>query len=69
MKKINHLNNLLKSLDLPTHKKSVPNSGANLGWLKKNACKRNDLSDEMKELLETPIGRLVNEDVEQPMLA
>lgn len=62
MKKIDKLNALLKTLDVPTHKKYVPSSGANLEWLKKNAAKRNELCEALTELLATPIGRLVNED-------
>jgi hypothetical protein len=62
MKKIDKLNALLKKLDLPKHKKSVPSSGANLEWLRKNASKRNELPDGLDTLLATPIGRLVNED-------
>jgi len=63
MKKIERLNVLLKPLDLPKHKKSVANSGSNLEWLRKNAAKRNELPDELSDLLVLPIGRLVNESV------
>lgn len=62
MKKIDKLNALLKTLDVPSHKRNVPNSGANLDWLKKNAAKRNAVSDELSGLLNTPIGRLLKED-------
>lgn len=62
MKKIDKLNALLKHLDLPGHKKYVASSGANLEWLRKNAGKRNELSETIDELLATQIGRLVNED-------
>lgn len=62
MKKIDKLNALLKRLELPSHKKYVASSGANLEWLRKNAGKRNELSDALYELLVTPIGRLVNEE-------
>jgi hypothetical protein len=67
MKKLDRLNVLLKPLDLPSHKKSVANSGANLDWLRKNAAKRNEVSEELGELLLLPIGRLVNEDAECPV--
>jgi hypothetical protein len=62
MKKLDRLNVLLKPLDLP-----VANSGANLDWLRKNAAKRNEVSEELGELLLLPIGRLVNEDAECPV--
>jgi len=64
MKKIDRLNALLKNLKLPSHKKNVPNSGANLEWLRKHAAQRNEVSPELVDLLSLPIGRLVNEVIE-----
>lgn len=58
MSMLTELNELLKDLDLPTHRSVVDRSGNNLSWLKKNIVP-NDDNHRLIELINTPIQTLV----------
>jgi hypothetical protein len=48
---IDELNHRLGTFNLPTHRKEVTESHANLDWLKKNVSKKNSVDSEVLRLL------------------
>lgn len=52
--KLEELNKLLSTLNLPAHRKTVNDSGSNLPWLRKHVHKKNEVSPELQTLLDTP---------------
>lgn len=55
------LNRLLADpkLNLPKHRRSVSEGGSNLKWLKDHIEDKNEISSELRSLLDTPIQNLV----------
>lgn len=61
--KLSRLNALLKSsgLGLPAHRTTVSPAGSNLPWLRKILRPRQDVSEEIRDLLDLDISNLVRE--------